>query len=134
MAGLLVAVLAPLLETQRADRGLDRDQRRRLETWCAAHIRHRIEPGDLARVLGLSGDDCARRFRATYGCAPRTWLVRERLRHVAVVLRENDAALDDIARSFGHADQNLMGRQFRGAYGCSPGRYRRKARGADDDL
>jgi AraC-like DNA-binding protein len=126
IAGLLVATLSALLEPAADHRQrLDRQQRHLLEAWCAEHVRHRIEAADIAALLGLSLDYCTRLFRNTYGCAPRTWLLRERLRHVAVALRESHATLDDIARSFGYIDQNLMGRQFTRAYGTSPGRYRR---------
>jgi AraC-like DNA-binding protein len=84
----------------------------------------RLPTAELARAARLSPPYFARRFAASFGCAPRAWLVAERLRHAAVQLLERDAPIGRIAEELGYADLFLFSRQFRRAFGCSPRRFR----------
>lgn len=95
----------------------------------AAHVAERIDarptPSELAGVLGLSPTHFARVFKATVGCTPRAWLVRERIRHAATRLRESDRPIAEIAAEFGYDNPFLFSRQFAEVMGCSPRVWRR---------
>jgi len=82
----------------------------------------RPQPAELARALGLSPTWFARLFRRTYGCAPRAWLVRQRIGHAAERL-QSAASIGAVASEFGYADLFLFSRQFRAVLGSSPRRW-----------
>ncbi len=83
----------------------------------------RPQPAGLAQALGLSPTWFARLFRRTYGCPPRTWLVRQRMTQAAERL-DSCATVGEVAQRFGYADLFLFSRQFRLVMGCSPRAWR----------
>ena len=96
----------------------------------ARYVRDRVAewPGsaDLARLLDLSPDHFRRVFRRTYGCSPRAWLLRERIRLAAMRVADSpQRSLTAIAEDFGYRDPALFSRQFKRVMGCSPRIYRR---------
>ena len=101
-------------------------QRRRLSRFARERVAQRPTPADLASEVRLSPDYFARVFRRTYGVAPRTWLLRERLRAAALRLVESDSNITEIARELGYGDVYLFSRQFKRMHGCSPRAYRAK--------
>lgn len=101
-------------------------QRRRLSLYAQGRIAERPTPADLASEVRLSPDYFARVFRRTYGVAPRTWLLRERLRTAALRLVESDSNITEIAHELGYGDVYLFSRQFKRMHGCSPRAYRMK--------
>jgi AraC-like DNA-binding protein len=84
----------------------------------------RIQPARLARELGLAPKWFARRFRRTYGLAPRAWLVRHRIGLIAQRLAENRQPIGRIASEYGYPDVFLFSRQFKAVMGCSPRTWR----------
>jgi AraC-like DNA-binding protein len=105
-----------------AAHGLDAEAQRRLLALVEADPTTRPGPAQLARALGLSPTWFARLFRRTYGCPPRTWLVRQRRRQAAERLRSR-AGVGAVAAEFGYADLFLFSRQFRSVMGASPRRW-----------
>lgn len=101
-------------------RTLSPEQCRRLELYMHAQSNHSVTTGDLAVELGLSQVYAARLMRATYGIAPREWLVVHRLRRAATLLQYTDRTVDDIAQSLGYSQTPLFCRQFRRWYGVTP--------------
>ncbi len=79
----------------------------------------RLHPAHLARHIGMTPTWFARRFRRTYGCSPRTWLVRRRIERAAEQLG-SARSIGAVARVFGYADLFLFSRQFRSVLGVSP--------------
>jgi len=132
--GLLAAWLADLLlETSSTPReedaaGLTSRQQQLIETWLDHHLGEGPTAGDLAGVVGLSHDYFTRCFRATWGQTPRRWLTRRRLERAAMVLIESHRPIKQIAADVGYRDARFFSRQFRKAYGTSPGAYRQKGR------
>lgn len=84
------------------------------------------EPRGLARIAGLSHDWFARRFRATFGASPRTWLVGERIRRAAILLSEGGLGVEEVAGAAGWRDAKLFSRQFRQVMGSPPHVWRRQ--------
>jgi AraC-like DNA-binding protein len=105
---------------------LGMSQRRRLSEFARQHVADRLSPADLAEVVGLSPDYFSRVFHRTFGCSPRDWLVRERIREASRMLTETPLAVFQVARHLGYANVSQFSRQFREVLGVSPGRYRRR--------
>ena len=76
----------------------------------------------LEHATGLSRYALARHFRACFGTSPHRYLTMRRLDRARALIRQG-APLADAALACGFADQSHMTRQFRKAYGVSPGRF-----------
>jgi AraC-like DNA-binding protein len=88
----------------------------------------RTSMAELEKIANLSRWELARQFRRAFGVSPYRFHVVRRLeqarRRIAAGARLADAALE-----CGFADQAHFTRHFRGAYGMSPGQWRRLANG-----
>ncbi|MBO0883075.1 MAG: helix-turn-helix domain-containing protein [Mycobacterium sp.] len=101
--------------------------RARLEEYVDDRLADRPTSAELAAVLRLSPDYFRRRFRQTFGLAPRTWLVRRRIQQAMSRLDESDATISDIATALGYPDVFLFSRQFKLITGVSPRAWRSRA-------
>ena len=125
---LLAAVIAELLREPAArSGGLEPDQRAAVLALVAARPPGAVHPATMAAACGLSHDWFTRRFRRSFGCAPRTWLLRERLRHAAEDLQGSTATIGAIAQRWGFDSVFVFSRQFKQRYGCSPSAWRRRS-------
>jgi AraC-like DNA-binding protein len=124
---LAVLLIAGLGQGGGESVGLDARQRRALADLVARHRAHGLTPRDLAAHLTLTLDYFTRRFRQTYGMAPRRWLVAERIRVACALLAEGGASLEQVAGELGYDDLKLFGRQFRQVMGMPPGRWRSRS-------
>lgn len=79
----------------------------------------------LAAAVGLSPTWFARLFRRTYGCAPRSWLVRQRIQWAAGQLAMADS-IGAVATRCGYKDIFLFSRQFKAVMGVSPRAWLRR--------
>jgi len=123
---LLAATLAACLRPVEPRSGLAPDQRRRVLDLVARRLPRPVHPRELARACGLSHDWFARRFRATFGTAPRTWLLHERLRHAAEDLLGSRDPVGAVALRWGFDSLAVFSRQFKQRYGHSPSSWRRR--------
>ncbi|MFE5289474.1 AraC family transcriptional regulator [Nocardia sp. NPDC056611] len=85
---------------------------------------------ELAAVAGVSRATLARRFTATVGEPPLSYLTRWRMLTAARLLRESDTPLSTVARKVGYQSEFAFAKAFKREYGLAPGQYRR----ADDQL
>lgn len=85
-------------------RSLTAYQRGRLLRYTQAHLAHGLTAADLAREMEMSADYFTRVFRATFGCAPRTWLTRERVRAASRMLAGSGMRIFEIAEQLGYSD------------------------------
>ncbi len=104
---------------------LDETQRAKIANWLAEHAAQRATPADLALQLDYSPAYFTRIFRRSYGQSPRTWLLQQRLRHAAVLLRESSSRVSDIALKLGYSEVYLFSRQFRMMFGTGPRQWRK---------
>lgn len=77
----------------------------------------------LASAVNLSPFHFARVFRQATGMPPHTWLKQRRLVRARELLRQGATALE-VAFTLGFSDQSHLTRQFKQAYGVTPGMYR----------
>ena len=87
-----------------------------------AHRGAVVTSAALEAVTGMSRYALARHFRVCLGTSPYRYLLMRRLDHARKLIR-NGAPLADAALRSGFADQSHMTRQFKRAYGLSPGRW-----------
>lgn len=105
---------------QKKTAGFSDAQRMALQREIDERPAARMSAKDMAKIVGLSADYFTRVFRITYGLAPRAWVLRERLRHAALLLEESTLRVGEIATRLGYDDLYLFSRQFRFEFGCSP--------------
>ena len=79
--------------------------------------------GSLERLTGLSRFELARQFRRCLGTSPYRYAMLRRLERAKRSIAM-DASLAEAAAASGFADQSHMTRQFKQAYGVSPGAWR----------
>jgi AraC-like DNA-binding protein len=86
-------------------------------------FRRAVTSAELECATGLDRYSLARAFRRHFGTSPYRYLTMRRLDQVRSALR-TQISLADAACEAGFADQSHMTRQFRQAFGLSPGRWR----------
>jgi AraC-like DNA-binding protein len=91
-----------------------------------ANLGQRIGSGELEAITGLDRFALARHFRACLGTSPYRYLVMRRLGRAGQLMLSG-TSLAETAAASGFADQSHMARQFKRAYGMTPGRWRRIA-------
>ncbi|TMS56906.1 GlxA family transcriptional regulator [Imbroritus primus] len=88
------------------------------------HLSHALTVDELARKLDMSVRQLERLFKEATGSSPQAYAKAIRLRIAGWMLRHSDKTVSAIASSCGFSDASHMGREFRNAYGLSPGAYR----------
>lgn len=105
---------------------LPRDLCEKVTQLVLEHPEKRYRPADLAKLCGLSSDYFSRLFRSAFGVSPKQWLLKQRLRSAASLLRETDQRISEIAEHLGYDDFYLFSRQFKQEYGNSPRQWRER--------
>lgn len=82
----------------------------------------------LARRAGCSPSRLQRLFTGVAGESPKQYTLRVRLERAAAELRATDAPIVDIALDAGFASHEVFTRAFSRRFGCSPRRFRARAR------
>lgn len=78
---------------------------------------------ELAACVHLSPFHFARVFRKATGLPPHSWLMQKRLAYAQNLLKQGIVP-SSVAADLGFSDQSHLTRQFKQAYGISPGTYR----------
>lgn len=78
---------------------------------------------ELATAVSLSPFHFARVFRHATGLPPHAWLKQRRLSRARELLK-SDCLPFNVAFALGYSDQSHFNRQFKQAYGVTPGAYR----------
>lgn len=93
--------------------------------FAETHLARPLTVNDLARESGLSRFHFSRLFTEHTGLAPAAWLVEQRVKEVARLLRSTKLPLKAIATQCGFPNANYLGRVFRQHAGIPPAAYRR---------
>jgi AraC-like DNA-binding protein len=88
-----------------------------------AHCDRVVGSDELEQATGMDRWQIARHFRAQLGTSPYRYLTMRRLDRVRAALLAG-VPMAEAAVASGFADQSHMTRQFKRAYGVSPGRWR----------
>ena len=97
---------------------------RRIRDHLLAGMQEGVSMAELEAEHGLDRFTISRAFRRHFGVSPHRFLVLRRLERAQAEIRAR-ASLADAALSSGFADQAHMTRQFRQAFGVTPGVWRR---------
>lgn len=99
--------------------------------WHLATTDHHITSlTSLAEAVGTSQSGLYRLARRYVGVSPYDMLRRRRLQEIAEHIRDNpQTSLADVEARFGLTDQAHMNREFKAAFGITPGEYRTSLRG-----
>jgi len=108
--------------------GLSAPERLRLERFVRERLPHRIEPHHLALELQRAPAYFSRLFKRTYGLAPKSWLLQQRLQAAAEWLLESNDTISEVADRFEFSDVYNFSQQFKLFHGLSPKHYREKQR------
>jgi AraC-like DNA-binding protein len=98
----------------------------RARDFLDANLQRAVRSKELEDVSGLTRFALARHFRACLGTSPYRYVVMRRLDRARRLL-QSGLPLADVAAESGFADQSHMTRQFKQAYGLSPGQWRKIA-------
>jgi AraC family transcriptional regulator len=104
-------------------RTLDADRLKRVMNYINAHLRDQITVEELASVASFSRFHFSRKFKATVGQSPSSFVGRLRL-ELAKLLLSQGASIADTAFDCGFSSESNFVRSFRRAVGVTPGQYR----------
>jgi AraC-like DNA-binding protein len=107
-----------------APRALDTQAVRRARDYLIAHLTESTTAATLEAVTGMGRYALVRHFKAAYGTTPDRFRLLRRL-DLARAAVERGRPLATVAAETGFADQSHLTRRFTGAFGMSPGRWRR---------
>lgn len=94
--------------------------------YIAQNLRKPFRVGDIAPAIGVSRSYLARRFSEVEGMTIQQYVMQERCRHAANLLKYSKYPISIIAEYFCFSSQSHFGRQFRLYYGMTPNEYRRQ--------
>ena len=97
---------------------------RRVEEFVRADLAGEISLESLARVACMSVDHFLRSFRAASGVTPYQYVLTQRLRNAAVMLKAGKAPIAAIALQCGFGNPSHFSVKFHAHFGVSPSRYR----------
>lgn len=98
----------------------------RLTAYIEEHIGENPSLVGMARHVGYSPTYCSAMFHSVCGMTIRNYVAARRLSLAAVALRDTREPVAQIALEYGFSSQPALTRAFRGAFGVSPGQYRRR--------
>lgn len=94
--------------------------------YLLAHLSEPLTVEQLARRFNTSATRLKESFRAVYGTSIRAFLMEQRIRSAAVLLRQTDRKVADIAGEVGYANASKFAAVFQRIMGESPAQYRRE--------
>ncbi|MCM3874154.1 MAG: DJ-1/PfpI family protein [Pyrinomonadaceae bacterium] len=95
-----------------------------LQVWIADHLAKNLSVQLLAQRVAMSVRNFERVFVRETGCPPARYLAQMRVEAARRQLEDTDKSIEQIARSCGFVNADLMRRAFVRAVGTTPGRYR----------
>lgn len=92
--------------------------------YLCEHLREHITIAELAKRFGTSPTQLKTSFRGVYGTSVQTFAREEKMRRAAVLLRETDRTVMDIAGQFGYSNASKFSGTFQTVLGQTPMQYR----------
>src|ERR1700722_1254404 len=97
-------------------------------SWLQAHLDQEVTVADLAARAAMSPRTFARRFPASTGTTPLTWILRERVRLARRLLETTDLSVEAIAGKSGFGTADNLRKHFGRMQHTTPQAYRRTFR------
>jgi transcriptional regulator GlxA family with amidase domain len=97
-------------------------------SWLQAHLDQEVTVAELAARAAMSPRTFARRFPASTGTTPLTWILRERVRLAQRLLETTDLPVDAIAGKSGFGTADNLRKHFGRMLHTTPQAYRRTFR------
>ena len=97
----------------------------RVRAYVDKHLGDELRLDQVAAVAALAPSSFGRYFRQRVGTTFRAWLAAYRIRRACRFLRENDAPVNQVARSVGYPCGRSFRRAFRSITGYSPSQYKK---------
>lgn len=105
--------------------GLAPWRRRRIEQVLGHSLGETIRIEDLAEIVSLSTSHFCRAFKASFGEAPHTHIIRRRIDLAQRLMRTTQEPLSQIALACGLSDQAHLSKLFHRSVGQTPSVWRR---------
>ena len=118
------AVAGDLQSKARPVRELQKWRLKRVVEYIDDHLSAKISLLDLAAVAGLSRMHFASQFRKATGMRPHDYLLTQRIRRAAELLRASEIPVVEIALTVGFQTQAHFTTVFKRFIGCTPCRWR----------
>jgi AraC family transcriptional regulator len=137
----LLLLLHEIVELQRHSRdgapcvnSLSFRAQHKIRQFVAEHLESKIDLKALANQVGMSQFHFARAFKSSFGVSPHQYVIGERIRKAAELMRESRASITDIALSVGFSCSSELSRSFRQTVGCAPRDYRAGVRAGETPM
>lgn len=88
------------------------------------HYREPLTLADIAAAASIGRSEATRCFQAYLGCSPVQALLRYRLQTARRLLQDRTLTVEQVSAACGFSSANYFTRQFRKAYGDTPGHLR----------
>lgn len=95
-----------------------------VHAYLAQHRNKHVTIAELARHFQTSQTQLKDSFRLVYGTTVQTYICEQKMRSAAVMLRETDRKIADIAAEFGYANASKFSTAFQRIHGRTPAQYR----------
>lgn len=126
-SGEVIGVMGVILQIKSPDSlpGIARDILPAIRH-ATAHFSEPIGVRRMAELCQCSVRKLQYRFAATLGMSPQIYVMRVRIDHGSLLLKETDKTLSDIAIDCGFSDQSAFTKKFRELMGMVPSTYRKR--------
>lgn len=128
LAATVLAALADARQTSAAPSARDAQRITEAVRLIEARFDETLTLADLAGKAAMSPFHFLRTFRALVGLTPHQFLLRTRLHRAAMLLRQSDLPVVQIAFDSGFGDLSSFNRRFRRVMGAAPTAYRASGR------
>lgn len=125
--GEVIGVMGVILQIKSPDSlpGIARDILPAIQ-YATNHFREPICVKHMAKLCQCSVRKLQYRFTATLGMSPQIYVMRVRIDHGSLQLKNTEKALFDIAIDCGFSDQSAFTKKFRELMGMVPSTYRKR--------
>lgn len=96
-----------------------------IKTYLESHFTERITLRSLADRFFMSQPHLSAEFRRVFGTSPIDYVLRLRMNHACLLMKNQNLRLANIAEQVGYDDPAYFSRLFKKRLGISPRRYRR---------
>ena len=94
------------------------------KNYVAGHLRQPFKVGDIAPAIGVNRTYLAKKFSDSEGMTIQQYVMKQRCKHAANLLKYSDYPISIISEYFSFASQSHFGVQFKKYYGVTPKEYR----------